>query len=236
MKILKVDRWVLSLNESSLERLIWTNLGLRLTVFNISKTDIWGKWSDRLLDLTTQDNKCCFVTLSLQNIWSISEALNLLDLVGTVILGNMPWVTNISKYLWNSDRSFILSKSMLKSPVIIMLALPCVTSEIIEEISWQNSLIVLLLLFEWGGLYIFPIITFSRRDFPLTSINIPSHRWELLWKICKMIHNKRGFAKGWTDQRTDKKRKGTTSTTPKTTLNWGDKMYVGMRFISLRQH
>ena len=142
--------------------------------FNMSKTDIKGKWSGRL-DLTTQDNKCWLGSLSLQNIWSISEALDLLDLGGTVILGNMPWVKNLSKYFWNSDRLFILSKSMLKSPVIVMLALPFVTFEIIGAICLQNSLIVLLLPFEWRGLYIFPIMTFSRRDFPLTSINIPSH-------------------------------------------------------------
>ena len=85
-----------ALNEFSSERLIFTNLGLCLTFFNMSKTDKYGKWSDRL-DLITQDNKCCLGSFSLQNIWAISEALDLLDLVGTVILGNMSWVTNISK-------------------------------------------------------------------------------------------------------------------------------------------
>ena len=156
-------------------------MGLCLTFFNMSTTDKYGKWSDRL-DLITQDNKCCLGSLSLQNIWSIREALDLLDLAGTVILGNMPWVTNISKYFWNSDRSFIWSKSMLKSPVIMTFELPFDTSEIIGAISWQNCLIVLLLLFEWGGLYRFPNMTFSRRDSPFTSINIPSHsRYESFW-------------------------------------------------------
>ena len=55
---------------------------LCLTVFNMSKNDKYGKLSNRL-DLITQDNKYCLGSLSLQTIGSISEALDLRDLVGT---------------------------------------------------------------------------------------------------------------------------------------------------------
>ena len=50
--------------------------------------------------------------------------------------------------------------------------------EITGVSSSQNCLIVLLLLFDRGGLYILPIIILSQRDSPLTSMNIPSHSSE----------------------------------------------------------
>ena len=44
--------------------------------------------------------------------------------------------------------------------------------------SSQNCLIVLLLLFKRGGLYILPIIIFSQNDSQLTSMNSPSQSSE----------------------------------------------------------
>ena len=51
-------------------------------------------------------------------------------------------------------------------------------SEITVVSSSQNCLIVLLLLFERGGLYILPIIIFPQSDSPLTSMNSPSQSSE----------------------------------------------------------
>ena len=149
----------------------------------MSKIDRYGKWSD-IQDLTTHEDRCCLGSLSLQNIWSIREELDLQHRVGTVIFGKNPCVTNKSKYFWYSDRSFIWSKSMLKSPVIITWELLFETFEMIGASSWQNCLIVSLLLLWRGGLYRFPIMTFSGRDSPVTSMNNPSHSFEF---VCTLL-------------------------------------------------
>ena len=122
-------------------------------------------------DLITQEVIWCFSSLSLQNIWSMRDELDLQHLVGTVIFGKRPCVTKRSKYFWNSDRSLIWSRSILKSPVMMMWQLFFDMFEITGVSSSQNCLIVLLLLFDRGGLYILPIIILSQRDSPLTSMN-----------------------------------------------------------------
>ena len=155
-------------------RLICTNFGTCLVFINMSKIDRYEKLSD-IQDLTTQEDKCCLRSLSLQNILYIREELGLQRRVGTVIFGKNPYVTNKSKYFWYSDRSFIWSKSMLNSPVIITWELLFETFEIIGASSWQNCLIVSLLSLWRGGLYRFPIMTFSGRDPPVTLMNNPSH-------------------------------------------------------------
>ena len=70
-------------------------------------------------DFITQEDKCCLGSLSLQNMSSIREELDSLHRFGAVIVGKNPCVTNKSKYFWNSDRSFIWSKSILESPAMI---------------------------------------------------------------------------------------------------------------------
>ena len=131
----------------------------------------------------TQEDRCCLGSLSLQNIWSIREELDLLHRVGTVIWGKNPCVTNKSKYFWSSDRSFIWSKSILKSPAVIPWELLFEMLDIIGASSWQNCLIVSLLLSKRGGLSIFPITILSRTDSQVTSTNNPSQSCDPLWML-----------------------------------------------------
>ena len=84
--ILHYEIYYYAIHYSASVRLIFTNFGTCLVFFFMSEIDRYGKWSD-IQDLTTQEDKCCLGSLSLQNIWSIREELDLPHRVGTVIFG-----------------------------------------------------------------------------------------------------------------------------------------------------
>ena len=67
------------------------------------------------------------LSMNLQNRWSINVAVFLFKLyrVGKVILGNNPFVINISKYSWNLIHLLTFKRLIFVSPVIMQLDLYC---------------------------------------------------------------------------------------------------------------
>ena len=76
---------------------------------------IVAKWSD-ILEVKIPAKKSLWFEVDFTKIWSSKEALSLANRVGFVIEGKYPLFTMLSKYWLNASRSFILSKSILKSP------------------------------------------------------------------------------------------------------------------------
>ena len=89
--------------------------------------------------------------MNLQNRLSINVSVFLFKLyrVGKIILGNNPFVINISKYFWNLIRSLTFKGLIFVSPVIMQLDLSCDNWVTIGRISSLNSPRTVLLSLFW---------------------------------------------------------------------------------------
>ena len=127
------------------------------------------------------DTKCCFGLSNLQKSWSMRDALYFEGRIGSVIFRKKHRVTNKSKYFWISTLSFICRRSILKSSVIIEQLFSWAMLLITGSISDMNFRRVTWLLFDLGGLYIFPtvILPFKFSPININKLPIPQFRFHL---------------------------------------------------------